>query len=176
MIQLTKKEFCDIITRLKSADDLSQSVSKLFQESKDNIIRDFTNGASLQINHEDVVVKLLSKLMEDSGEWIEYFIYELDYGSKYIEGCITKENGEIIKLSNSEELYDLLIENAKDHMNIYDVLSDMFDVPCSYNPADDFMSTRARDWCDKNCKNISRQGRWQECWKKFVELKIKQWS
>jgi hypothetical protein len=41
-----------------------------------------------------------------------YFIYDLEYGSKWEPGMIT-ENGKDIKLSNAGELYDVLINELK---------------------------------------------------------------
>lgn len=56
----------------------------------DKTICDFCNGASLQISHENVVVVLLRKLMQDAFENIDYFIYELDYGRKYKPGMLVE--------------------------------------------------------------------------------------
>lgn len=60
---------------------------------------------------ESECVELLSYIFDDKGEWISYFMYELDYGKKYEDGCITDENGNNIRLSNTKELYNLLLEN-----------------------------------------------------------------
>ena len=64
--------------------------------------------AGLQISHEGIVVKLLEKLMRDSFGNISYFIYELDYGREYQEGCVSDKNGNI-DISTSEKLYDFLM-------------------------------------------------------------------
>lgn len=40
--------------------------------------------------------------------WIEYFIYELDFGRDYKPGCAKYADGEIIDLSSAETLYDFL--------------------------------------------------------------------
>ena len=53
---------------------------------------------------------LLRKLMKDSFENIDYFIYELDYGRKYQPGMIQDENGQNINLSTAEKLYDYITE------------------------------------------------------------------
>ena len=49
--------------------------------------------------------------MEDQGEDISYFIYELDYGRDYEEGCITDQDGNNIDFSTAEKLYDYLNSN-----------------------------------------------------------------
>lgn len=80
----------------------------LFRKSRDNLENDFCNGAGLQISHEGIVVKLLEKLMGDSCGNISYFIYELDYGKEYKEGCIL-DNKDFIDISSAEKLYDFLM-------------------------------------------------------------------
>ena len=70
---LSKKEFVDIIERLREANDLVDKVDELFRNSRENLELDFCNGASLQISHEPSVVKLLEKLMEDQGDDIGFF-------------------------------------------------------------------------------------------------------
>ena len=39
--------------------------------------------------------------------------WELDFGKEYKDGIITKDDGSIIKLSNPEELYDLIISEQE---------------------------------------------------------------
>lgn len=110
-VSLTKKEFVDIINRLRESSELVDKIDELFRKSRDNIECDFCNGAGLQISHEGIVVKLLEKLMQDKNENISYFIYELDYGKEYQEGCISDDNGNV-DISTAEKLYDYLIVNS----------------------------------------------------------------
>ena len=105
---LSKKDFVDIINRLQAATDLVDKVEELFRKSRDNLENDFCNGAGLQISHEGIVVKLLEKLMGDRCGNISYFIYELDYGKEYKEGCIS-DNNSFIDISSVEKLYDFLM-------------------------------------------------------------------
>ncbi len=107
-VPLTKQEFVDIINRLREATELVDKVEELFRNSRDNLECDFCNGAGLQIYHEGIVVKLLEKLMQDSVGNISYFIYELDYGREYREGCVSDSNGNI-DISTPEKLYNLLM-------------------------------------------------------------------
>ncbi len=108
-VPMTKLEFLDILNRLREATELVDKVEELFRNSRDNLECDFCNGAGLQISHEGIVVKLLKKLMQDSVGNISYFIYELDYGREYREGCVSDKNGNI-DISTPEKLYDLLME------------------------------------------------------------------
>lgn len=107
-VPLTKQEFVDILNRLREATELVDKVEELFRDSRENLECDFCNGAGLQISHEGIVVKLLKKLMQDSFGNISYFIYELDYGREYQEGCVSDKNGNV-DIGTPEKLYDFLM-------------------------------------------------------------------
>ena len=109
---LSQQEFVDIINRLREASDLQEQVDRLFRNSRDNIENDFCNAAALQISHENSVVFLLKRIMNDHYEYIDYFIYELDYGRKYESGMITDENGQDIDIHTPELLYDVISSNG----------------------------------------------------------------
>ena len=108
-VSLTKQEFVDILNRLREATELVDKVEELFRNSRENLECDFCNGAGLQISHEGIVVKLMERLMRDNAGNISYFIYELDYGKTYQEGCIFDQSGNI-DISTSEKLYDYLLK------------------------------------------------------------------
>lgn len=105
---LSEQEFVDIIERLREAADLQKQVDKLFRNSRENIENDFCNAAALQISHESSVVFLLKRIMHDQYDYIDYFIYELDYGRKYESGMITDENGQDIDIHTPKLLYDFI--------------------------------------------------------------------
>lgn len=105
---LSEQEFVDIINRLREASDLQEQVDRLFRNSRENIENDFCNAAALQISHESSVVFLLKRIMHDQYEYIDYFIYELDYGRKYEPGMITDENGQDIDIRTPNLLYDFI--------------------------------------------------------------------
>ena len=107
-VSLTKQEFVDILNRLREATELVDKVEELFRGSRGNLECDFCNGAGLQISHEGIVIKLLEKLMQDGLGNISHFIYELDYGREYQEGCVSDKNGNI-DISTPEKLYDFLM-------------------------------------------------------------------
>jgi len=107
-VPLTKMEFVDIINRLQESSELVDRVNELFRRSRENIECDCCNGAGLQISHEGTDVKLMEKLMRDKNENISYFIYELDYGKEYQDGCIS-DAGRIIDISTAGNLYEFLV-------------------------------------------------------------------
>lgn len=109
---LSEQEFVNIINRLREASDLQAQVDKLFRNSRENIENDFCNAAALQISHESTVVFLLKRIMHDQYEYIDYFIYELDYGRKYEAGMITDENDQDIDIHTPKLLYDFISNNG----------------------------------------------------------------
>ncbi len=62
------------------------------------------------------LLKLVKIAFDDNhrDSWIDYFIYELEFGSKYIKGCVTGEDGTDIALDCTDGLYDFLVKNKKD--------------------------------------------------------------
>ena len=55
---ITKKEFIDIINKLKEADDFVNETNEKARKLDNAIISDFYNASSLSISHENIVVKL----------------------------------------------------------------------------------------------------------------------
>lgn len=108
-VPLMKQEFVDILNWLREATELVDKVEELFRNSRDNLECDFCNGAGLQISHEGIVVQLMERLMRDNVGNISYFIYELDYGKTYQEGCVSDPSGNI-DFSTPEKLYDYLMK------------------------------------------------------------------
>lgn len=106
------ERFVDIINRLQEAADLQEQVDRLVRNSRENIESDFCNAVALQISHESSVVFLLKRIMHDQYEYIDYFIYELDYGRKYEPGMITDENGQDIDIHTPKLLYDFISNNG----------------------------------------------------------------
>jgi len=58
---------------------------------------------------EDELVSLLELVMGDDDSWISYWIYDLNFGRKYLPGMV-KFGDENIPLETVEDLYGLLIE------------------------------------------------------------------
>lgn len=56
------------------------------------------------------LVKVIKIAMNDNHKesWIEYFMYELEFGKHYKEGCATLKDGTNIDLSNAGSLWDFL--------------------------------------------------------------------
>lgn len=108
---LKRKRFCEIIARLKEVNDFVNEVNKKTRNLSERL--DFFNASSLFISSEDLVVELLQELLNDEGEMISYWIYELDYGKKYKDGCVIDENGLNINIRSAGKLYDYLTIGKK---------------------------------------------------------------
>lgn len=115
---ITKEEFVEIIERLRETNDIIAKINKLVHESKEAKMNDYMNVGQLMICHEDIVVKLLGKLMnleyiEHIGTELSWWIYETDYGRDKKRNWI-EINGKKIKIATAEKMYDYLMAERKD--------------------------------------------------------------
>lgn len=107
---ISKDVFVNTMTRLELLDKRMEEVDIALK----NLCPDF-NGFYVPETI-DIVLDLLKDVFNDKCDWIEYFVYELDWLTKYREGCITDKNGESIDLSSWEKIYDFLIENMEEQV------------------------------------------------------------
>lgn len=56
----------------------------------------------------DNLVELLETLTEDEDHWISYWMFDLDCGRRYVDGCVRDEDGHIIFLKTVKDLWELL--------------------------------------------------------------------
>ena len=105
---ISKEKFVEIINRLKNYNELQDKIDELFKDNIENREKDFMNAGSICVGHESVVVKLLEKMFDT--DIISYWIYELNYGKEYTDGCVLDENMNEIDLSTAEKLYDYLVQ------------------------------------------------------------------
>lgn len=109
---MTKELFIETLEQLRS--------QKIFDdEVATNLGRAFPDAFQTNLlpkNHyiKNQLTKILLIEMNDNHEnsWIEYFMYELDYGDDYSDGKATRKDGSNIDLSDSAALYDFLTEQA----------------------------------------------------------------
>ena len=104
---INKEEFVEIINKLRKVNDFVDETNKKARELDDAIISDFYNTMSLSISHENIVVKLLENMFNDT-EIISWWLYEKDYGRKS-ELKMWDEFGKEIDLSTADKLYEYLI-------------------------------------------------------------------
>ena len=68
-------------------------------------------GIEYQICMPDMVeevIDLLEYIFQDNTELIAYWIFDLDFGELYYDGCIARKGGERVKLKTIEDLYEEL--------------------------------------------------------------------
>jgi len=109
---ITKKQFVDIINKLKEVNDFVNKTNEEARKLNDAMISDFFNASSLSISHEGIVLELLENIFNDK-EIIGWWLYDLDYGRKFKDGYL-QEDGINIDVSTAEKLYDYLIENMEE--------------------------------------------------------------
>ena len=103
---ITKNEFIEIIDRLRETDDFVDEVNDKARNL--NCLEFHWDYPNMTITHKDIVVDLLENMF-GGDDIIGWWIYELDYGREYYDGCIQDANGINIDLSSADKLYDYLI-------------------------------------------------------------------
>lgn len=74
------------------------------------------------------LIKILQIAFNDEhrDSWIEYFIWELDFGKNYHVGTASRKNGTPINLSSAASLWDFLFETKYDlNVQVSDTTGDV---------------------------------------------------
>ena len=59
----------------------------------------------------DNLIELLEMLMDDcDNHWISYWMFDLNCGEKYHEGCVTDTEGKDVPLKTIEDLWNVLVD------------------------------------------------------------------
>ena len=105
---MNKELFVSTINSIKKQIEIDRKNSSMLQEMfpDDSIYCGYNNSELF-----NALNKILKESMKDEYEWIDYFIYELDFGEKYYDGCVLDKYKSIINLSTAENLYEFLIKN-----------------------------------------------------------------
>lgn len=99
---IKKETFSKTINFLKEREDKVEEINKLFtEEFEDSIFYPYSR-------HDRMIVELLSEAMDDRYGWIEYFLYETDYGRDLEPDSVQEADGTPIDITTPEKLYDLL--------------------------------------------------------------------
>lgn len=86
------------------------------QEEFNSILHKIDNefgGGLIHNKSIDFLTNLLKELINDTNDWISYYMWEIDFGKKYYDGCVTESDGTNISLRNAEDLYNLIISEAQ---------------------------------------------------------------
>lgn len=104
---LTKKQFIKLLTDFKQIEEDINNVDKALKK----LDPDF--GGFYLSRVSTLITDALKAAMNDEYDYIGYWVYELDYGSKWKKGTITTKEGKDIKLKTAEDLYDYIIKTSK---------------------------------------------------------------
>lgn len=115
---LSFEEFDQIINTVKEKDRELSNISNTL------------GGAEriYQISMCDEILLLLKHIFNDKNDWIEYWMWELDFGEKWHKGTVTEMDGTDIPLQTTRDLYKLLL-NDMDPQNIDGTPVDIFTIP-----------------------------------------------
>lgn len=101
---ISKKDFISFINKLKEYQDIEENLSKISQGAIQLFeIDSLSNMITL-------FVQILEKEFNSKDDWIDYYIWELDFGKDYKPGIIKDKSGKDIQLKTPEDLYNLLID------------------------------------------------------------------
>ena len=63
-----------------------------------------------KIRSPDTILEMLSDALHDTSDWIDYFVFELDWGKDYEAGMVVDANNQNIPLATLHDLYNLLTQ------------------------------------------------------------------
>ena len=106
-VKISKEMFCRLMVALKTEYRLTEDLNEVFRHYQ-------YDTRILSTNLIDAVVDMLEDVFNDKvANWIQYWMFELEFGDSYKEGCITKD-GEVVPMKTAEDLYDFLMYELED--------------------------------------------------------------
>lgn len=101
---ISKENFIKYINKIKEFRDVEDVLNSAGE------ILNFTISFA---SHEQLIVDILEDVFEDKqNTWLTYFLYDLDFGNKWHEMCISMD-GVDVPMRDAGELYDVLIDNLR---------------------------------------------------------------
>lgn len=109
LLTISKELFVETMNILHEQYKHNRKCSEAFGVILPDTMVCYTGGEKVETQ----LIKILKLAMVDNikHSWIEYFIYELEFGAKYRKGCASRKDGSFIDLTDSSKLYDYLIED-----------------------------------------------------------------
>jgi len=107
-ILITKELFIETMNMIEKQMEHDHKCNNAFSIILPN---DYTSGYDSHWIFNQLL-KLIKLAFNDDNKdsWIDYYIWDLEFGVKYREGSCTNADGSIIDLSNTENLYEFLIK------------------------------------------------------------------
>jgi len=106
-MRITKNEFIDAMNGIEEQLQIDMKNHKAFSTILENdYVSNMTN------NLYDSLILLLEKLTGDTkNQWIQHFIYELDFGKENWRLPIYDKNQKVVRLTTIEDLWEILQKN-----------------------------------------------------------------
>ena len=99
---MTKQNFCECMKLIKEQYDLNQKMLKGLGVAYGSRTSEYANyNISSSVAR---MVKILTKVMNDEEEWIEYYVYDCEWGKK---GTVIVNN-KAVPFKTYEDLYELI--------------------------------------------------------------------
>jgi len=109
---ISKEQFTNTMQQFQAQTDFDYKCNGMFQQIFSN---DWVTGYSNDILY-NAIIELLENIFDDKENgWIQYWLYELDFGKKWVPGSITDSDSSIIDISTVEKLYDFLIKEMDEN-------------------------------------------------------------
>jgi hypothetical protein len=99
---LSKKEFCQRLEPIRDLQKRERELAKLLSDL------DFFNGHFVVSHTAKIItnyIECIAELVGDNSGWIEWFIYDNDWGRQEMEAGMKHK---MKKIRTSEQLYDLI--------------------------------------------------------------------
>ena len=103
-MNITKEQFIKIMNGIKKQIDIDAKNNKAFSVILEN---DFVSNVKNVLY--DVIIDFLETATNDKGEWITYFVYELDFGKENNRLQVYDKDDSEIPLSTLDDLWNILI-------------------------------------------------------------------
>lgn len=101
-MKISYERFERILDKVKQQDD---NLAKYYHAFSQEAIDD------LSIANQELL-EVLMELCDDEKKWIDYWVWELDYGTRYKPGYVTEDGGKLqVPLETKQDLWNLLEKN-----------------------------------------------------------------
>ena len=115
---LSRQIFTNCINAIKCTTDFQSGLAGLVDNANQNYPHMYCDlGSVIYPDCAGVLFELLEEVMNDNDGMLEYFCYELEFGSKYEPGDVKDESGNEVKLATIDDLYDYLSSAASNGNN-----------------------------------------------------------
>jgi len=100
---MTKELFIESIEKLEAQFRHDQKCSEAFSFIlKNDYVSGYDNGILI-----GQILKVIKDAVNDKDDWIDYYVYELDFGKEYRDGCVTFD-GKNARLKTTNDLWNII--------------------------------------------------------------------